>query len=184
MCGGDTSYVKLLGPFANKILTSGTLVGGRYPCLQTDITMLKKLPFTIRYNSSKRHKNTHNETMLLLKQQLPDQIKAKTICHCLHIMVSFWQVNTTPPQPFYGPFSGTLGELVPEENFWTLWCKGRLTEADTPTIRLGATPSRLTSVHLHHPSLHDLKNQKMNFRTPVPVEILLSLLFTFHCILE
>jgi len=28
---------------------------------------------------------------------------------------------------------------VPEENFWTLWCKGRLTEADTPTTRLGAT---------------------------------------------
>jgi len=22
---------------------------------------------------------------------------------------------------------------VPEENFWTLWCKGRLTEIDTPT---------------------------------------------------
>jgi len=40
---------------------------------------------------------------------------------------------------------------VPEENFWTSWCKGRLTEADTPTIRLGATPSRLTSVHFHHP---------------------------------
>jgi len=29
------------------------------------------------------------------------------------------------------------GEPVPEENFWTLWCKVRLTEADTPTIRLG-----------------------------------------------
>jgi len=42
------------------------------------------------------------------------------------------------------------GEPVPEENFWTLWCKGRLTEADTPTIRLGATPSGLTSAHLHH----------------------------------
>jgi len=40
---------------------------------------------------------------------------------------------------------------VPEENFWTLWCKGRLTEANTPTIRLGATPSGLTSAHLHHP---------------------------------
>jgi len=40
---------------------------------------------------------------------------------------------------------------VPEENFWTLWCKGRLTEADTQTIRLGGTPSRLTSAHLHHP---------------------------------
>ena len=23
------------------------------------------------------------------------------------------------------------GETLPEENFWTLWCKGRLTEADT-----------------------------------------------------
>ena len=44
-----------------------------------------------------------------------------------------------------------LVEPVPEENFWTLWCKGRLTEADTPTIRLGATPSGLTSAHLHHP---------------------------------
>jgi len=42
----------------------------------------------------------------------------------------------------YNVFSGTLnptqsiedhpGEPVPEENFWTLWCKGRLTEADTP----------------------------------------------------
>ena len=43
---------------------------------------------------------------------------------------------------------------VPEENFWILWCKGRLTEADTLTILpiwLGATPSGLTSVHLHRP---------------------------------
>jgi len=40
---------------------------------------------------------------------------------------------------------------VPEENFWTLWCKRRLTEADTLTIRLGVTPSGLTSAHLHHP---------------------------------
>ena len=45
------------------------------------------------------------------------------------------------------------GEPVPEGNFWTLWCKGRLTEADTPTIRLGATPSGLTSAHLHHPPI-------------------------------
>jgi len=44
-------------------------------------------------------------------------------------------------------------EPVPEENFWTLWCKRILTEADTPTIRLGATPSGLTSAHLHHPPI-------------------------------
>jgi len=34
-----------------------------------------------------------------------------------------------------------------------LWCKGRLMEADTLTIRLGATPSGLTSAHLHHPRI-------------------------------
>jgi len=37
---------------------------------------------------------------------------------------------------------------VPEENFWTLWCKGRFTEADILTILLDATPSRLTNAHL------------------------------------
>jgi len=55
---------------------------------------------------------------------------------------------TTVLQPF---FQDHPCEPVPEENFWTLWWKGRLTEADTPTIRLGATPSGLTSAHLHHP---------------------------------
>jgi len=45
------------------------------------------------------------------------------------------------------------GEPVPEENSWTLWCKQRLTEAVTLTIRLGATPSGLTSAHLHHPPI-------------------------------
>jgi len=56
--------------------------------------------------------------------------------------------TTTALWPFFRDYPD---ELVPEQNFWTLWCKGRLTEADTPTIRLGATPSGLTSAHLHHP---------------------------------
>jgi len=51
---------------------------------------------------------------------------------------------------------------VPEENFWTLWCKGRLTEADTPTIKLGATPSGLTSAHLHHPPFYALPAAQSN----------------------
>jgi len=51
-----------------------------------------------------------------------------------------------------GPFiQDHPGKPVPEENVWTLWCMGRLTEADTPTIQLGATPSGLTSAHLHYP---------------------------------
>ena len=49
--------------------------------------------------------------------------------------------TTTVLRPF---FRDHPGEPVPEENFWTVWCKGRLTEADTATIRLGATPSGLT----------------------------------------
>ena len=40
--------------------------------------------------------------------------------------------HTTILRPF---FMDHPCEPVPEENFWTLWCKGRLTEADTPTIR-------------------------------------------------
>ena len=55
--------------------------------------------------------------------------------------------TTTVLRPF---FRDHPGEPVPEENFWTLWCKGRFTEADTLTIRLGTTPSGLTSAHLHH----------------------------------
>jgi len=48
-------------------------------------------------------------------------------------------------------FQNHPGEPVPDENFWSLWFKGRLTEADTPTIWLGTTPSGLSSAHLHHP---------------------------------
>jgi len=31
--------------------------------------------------------------------------------------------------------------------------QGKIKEADTLTIRLGATPSGLTSAHLHHPPI-------------------------------
>ena len=69
-----------------------------------------------------------------------------------------WQNVTrcfrTTPQPFYGPFSRTTQvSQCQKRNFWTLWRKGRLTEADTLTIRLGTIPSGLTTAHLHYPSL-------------------------------
>jgi len=66
----------------------------------------------------------------------------------VHIMCT--TTTTTILRPF---FRDHPGEPVPEENFWTLWCKGRLTEADTPTIRLVATLSELTSVHVHRPPI-------------------------------
>jgi len=52
--------------------------------------------------------------------------------------------NTTPHNSFTAFFRDHPGDPVPEENFWTLRCKGRLTEAETPTIQLGATPFGLT----------------------------------------
>jgi len=58
--------------------------------------------------------------------------------------------HTTIIRPF---FQYHPGEPVPEDYFWTLWCKGRLTDADTLTIRLGATPSGPTSALLHHPHI-------------------------------
>jgi len=61
--------------------------------------------------------------------------------------------TTTVLRPF---FQDHPGQTVPEENFWTLWCKGRLTEADTPTILLGATPSMQTNQCPPPPSSHFL----------------------------
>jgi len=48
-------------------------------------------------------------------------------------MTSPTTITTTVLRPF---FRDHPGKPVPEENFWTLWCKGRLTEADTLTIWL------------------------------------------------
>ena len=42
------------------------------------------------------------------------------------------------------------GETVPEENFWTLWCKGRLTEANTPPPGRHSIRTKQW-YHLHHP---------------------------------
>jgi len=63
------------------------------------------------------------------------------------ISTLLYHYTTTVLRPI---FRDHPADPVPEENFWTLWCNGRLTEADTPTIWLGATPSRLTTAHLHH----------------------------------
>jgi len=64
---------------------------------------------------------------------------------------TFLSWYTTPHHNcFMALFPDHPGEPVPEEKFWTLWRKGRLTEADTLTIQLGTTLSGLTSAHLHY----------------------------------
>ena len=73
------------------------------------------------------------------------------VAHCIMLTAAIQLRCTTATTVLRLFFRDHPGEPVPEENFWTLWCKGRLTEADTLTIWLGATPSGLTSAHLHLP---------------------------------
>ena len=78
-----------------------------------------------------RHISSPNQTQQTLTRQKPPSHHTTTV---------LWPFIWDHP-----------GEPVSEENFWTLWCNTRLTEADTPTIQLGVTPSGLSSAHLHHP---------------------------------
>jgi len=87
----------------------------------------------------------HNLSTFCLS--LMKTIKLHTFSWQFSHFTTLSSTHTTVLRPF---FRDHPGEPVPEENFWTLWCKGRLTEADTPTIRVGATPSGLTSAHVHH----------------------------------
>jgi len=86
----------------------------------------------------------------LISQTKDPQVSDITVIH-----------TTTVLRPFFWDHPG---EPVQEENFWTLWCKGRLLEADTLIIRLNATPSGLTSAHLHHPPI--LCTGRMPFLPP------------------
>jgi len=55
--------------------------------------------------------------------------------------------------PFYGLFSrrsGPPGWASAWRELLDFTVQGKINEAETPTIRLGATPSGLTSAHLHH----------------------------------
>jgi len=53
-----------------------------------------------------------------------------------------------PPQPFYGPYSGTtqMSQCQKRTSGLDFMVQGRLMEADTLTIPLGGTASGLTGV--------------------------------------
>ena len=55
-----------------------------------------------------------------------------------------------PINLFMALFLGPPGWAGARRELWTLWCKGRLTQADTQTIWLGATPCGPTIDHLHY----------------------------------
>jgi len=92
---------------------------------------------------------------------------------------SFYSSTSTSTTTVLRPiFRDHPGEPVPEENFWTLWCKGRLTEADTPTIWLGATPSGLTRANLHHP--HFFTVLQVGYPSCRPTNSVKALMAGFH----
>jgi len=99
------------------------------------------------------------------------------VCTCTSLYIT----TTNVLRPF---FRDHLSESVPEENFWTLWCKGRLTEAGTSTIWLGASPSRLTSAHLHHPPIFFYRPDALPAAQPtasVHRRQILTLLYVSEC---
>jgi len=61
----------------------------------------------------------------------------------------WWHLQPTTEHthiPFMALFQDYSGEPVPEDIFfWTFIVQGKITEADTPTSRLGAIPSGLRS---------------------------------------
>ena len=114
-------------------------------------------PFWVQSFHCTRYKQTDTKTCIrgINGTKLAHRLYIKKETNILHIknLSSFNYSIQPPPQPFTTLFWDHPGEPVPEENFWTFWCKGRLTAADTQTIQLGATSSGLTSAHLHHPPI-------------------------------
>ena len=62
----------------------------------------------------------HSEGITPKDKTKPNTTKNKHVSHT--------HTHTTVLWPFFWDHPG---EPVPEENFWTSWCKGRLTETDT-----------------------------------------------------
>jgi len=107
-------------------------------------------PRQITHNSSTKTRDVHC-------RQRSATVRQPQCQATINIGITYWKTNhgrnhhtTTVLRPFFWDHPS---EPVPEENFWTLWCKGGLTEADTLTIRRRATPSGLTSAHLHRPPI-------------------------------
>jgi len=54
-------------------------------------------------------------------------------------------------QPFYSPFFGTTRVSRCQKRTSRYMVQGKINRGKQPTIRLDATPTALTSAHLHHP---------------------------------
>jgi len=81
-------------------------------------------------------------------QTKPTQFGCKYACRQLS---STFTITTTVVRPF----SGTIRWADARRELLDFMVQGKInTGRHTQTIRLGATPSGLTSAHLHHPHIH------------------------------
>jgi len=62
-------------------------------------------------------------------------------------------VTQTPRQPFYSPFSGTTRVSGSQKRTSGFYGEGNINRGRHTDHRLCATPSGLTSAHLHHPPI-------------------------------
>jgi len=77
-----------------------------------------------------------------LGRRAPERLKQTGFYWCKRTYHACAGTHTPILQPFFWDY---LGEPVLKEIFWTFVVQGEITEAGTPTIRLGTTPSRLIS---------------------------------------
>jgi len=78
----------------------------------------------------------HTDMLWLLHTDMLWLLQSFAVCNTkkvTHQQRDHFHHTTSILRPFFWDHPG---EPVPEENFWAVWCKGRLTEADTLTIRL------------------------------------------------
>ena len=69
--------------------------------------------------------NCRNTTGYLLSyRSFPSNLPQSSFFNFFYRCFNYHNTITTVLRPF---FRNHLGEPMPEENFWTLWCKGRLT---------------------------------------------------------
>jgi len=108
------------------------------------------LPIAISSGVYGTHSTRSHYDVILIVTSFATELATPTVTD---VRTPYHTTTTTTTTVLWPFFRDHPGEPVQEENFWTLWCKGRLTEADTMTIQLGATPSGLTSAHVHHPPI-------------------------------
>jgi len=117
------------------------------------VTFLQTLDFT-HFRLLRHNKCAVNQKWW--QQQTPDAVHRtwpSTSQKTTSISQTTFHHHTPHHNRFMALFLGTPSWTNKKRELLDFMVQGRLTQADTPIIRLGATPSGLSSAHLHHPPI-------------------------------